>query len=438
MKTPPHAVRLAFSSTPQTRGCPDRIAAAALLRDARAAMADGSFDDRIDWAYASVPECLGAIRMKVRSLIDMDDHETVRAVLAQALLIRPMHPSLGLLRGEILLHLDRVDDAAREVRLALDQRPTHGETLHLGARIALRNHDPVGALHLLERAVAQHPLVDEFRSALIPVLLDLDRAQDAARHVDLLLEPNPVLRATVLARSGSMHDALAVLTEAMASDDSDEVCHAFEAQLDLLERIGDLPALATLIDERDANLPTDIELCVARSMLTLGRFGDVLRIVEPLTKDPTHRLDALRLQTVAASAGERHVLAREALMDLYRSSTAAEASTLADLWRRVWLGQAIIDPVGSRQAGADPHVSLLQPMLATAIEVIGDALEHDDQGLSHTERHRLVSERTACLIAAGRQDEVVPPFEDQHVPVIERITPSALPTPMEDRARDAA
>jgi thioredoxin-like negative regulator of GroEL len=416
------------------RGGDDRLRAAQLLREARRAAAEDQWDDRIDWAYSTMPDGVAAVCLKVRGLLRHDDCEAARAVLAQALLLRPTHPALGTLRAETLLLAGERAGALREISLVLDQRPTHVRTLRLAATIARSLGDAGRALQWLEIGVANHPKRDDLRADLIHALLDADNTALAGRHVERLMTPDNVLRAKVYQRQGRGADARHELETALVSASSTTRTSAYVALLELLEDHGDLPRLMALIDDRPEECDATIDLAVARSMLTLGQFGEALRTAAPYINDGATRREALRITIVAAASSGQPATAREALSNLYATSREYEARRLADLWRRAWVGSAVTDPAGSRESGADPQTSVLQPLLTTTIEILDEALNDSGGSMTNADRNLLLMQRSVCQVASGRSHEMVPQDDPYGRPVVHRIEPSAS----DQRAREAA
>jgi len=403
----------------------ERAEAAKRLRAAHAAEHRGEdVDDAIEWAYAMLPTSANAVRLKVRALLDHGDTTNARPILAQALLIRPLHPALAALRAEAL-HLDGDHDRAlREIRLVVSRRAHHGASLRLGAAIAHAAGHEALALHWLQRAMMYHPTNDAIRADLIDMYLACNDVPAAASQLHRLGRDDVVLRARVLEAQGRHADARYVLEAALDDPQSSSTRRAYMALLELVQRHGDLPRLAALVDDCPVEHDPAIDLAMATAHLSLGHFGETLRLAEPYVLQPMYRRAALRCVIVATAMTGRTDRARAAIGDLYRASLDPEGAALAELWRCAWLGAAITDPAGSRQSGADPQTSVLQPLLTNTIDALDHALATDST-LGAIERTRYNAHRSVCLAAAGRAHEITPVSEGDDRAVLDRIEPAA-------------
>jgi hypothetical protein len=155
-----------------------------------------------------------------------------------------------------------------------------------------------------------------------------------------------------------------------------------------------------------------VQLQIAVALLGMGEASEASAILSALADRAFMRNSALQHLVVAHALAGRSAEAAAALRDWRgecnrphpRNSQPAQSDPvveLATLWLRGLLGAAMSGQADARQAGADPSLTVLQPMLRDAIRTFDAALRHDERILDPAERADLERQRGICLAAMG-------------------------------------
>ncbi|MHC4969245.1 MAG: hypothetical protein ACYTF4_11575, partial [Planctomycetota bacterium] len=197
-----------------------RERAARLLRDARRLGPEGrqnlagtDADEAVEWAYSTMPDSLGARRLKIQMLLRQGNLEAADTLIAQGLLQRPTNASLSYLRARSLFAQGKLAPARRELRLVLAKRPRHRGTLELAGRVAFGLGDRRCTVALLERAERRRP-DDGIRSLLTEVWLESGRPDMARAVLRRMAAPTALLQARVLRAEGRLLEARETLEKA--------------------------------------------------------------------------------------------------------------------------------------------------------------------------------------------------------------------------------
>jgi tetratricopeptide (TPR) repeat protein len=380
------------------RSGPDRQSAARLLREARIHDAD----EAVDWAYSTVPDSLGARRLKIRMLLRQGNLEAADTLIAQGLLQRPTNASLSELRARSLFAQGKLAPANRELRLVLAQRPRHRATLELAGRVAFGLGEHGRAASLLERAERRRP-DDGIRSLLTEVWLEAGRPDRARAALRRMVAPTALLQARVLRAEGRLLEARETLEKAAASAATGDRAEITTGLISLLEETSDLQRLRRTLQTVDIDQPAVLARA-GLSWLGMGAFHAAAVQMAKLARVRGHRAQALVVLTVAAAMINRMRLANRAMTRLRRTPEPVEPGIVAEAWGRGLLGRLLLDQCSARKAGSDPHTGRLQQLLADASGVFAEALA-SGEGLPKRQRRRLRQHLAVCRQVSSQFDE---------------------------------
>ena len=387
------------ATTRANRGSLDREAAARLLRDARS----NDAGDAVEWAYLTVPECLGARRLKIRMLLRQGNHEAADALIAQGLLQLPTNASLSYLRARSLFAQGKLEPAGRELRLVLAKRPRHRGALELAGKVTIRLGRPRQAVRLFQRAQGRRS-DDRIGELIAGAWIEAGQPRRARQVIQRMSAPPVLLTSRLLVAEGRLLEAAEVLerarTDVTDTDHDAMVCEL----IDVLEARGDRNRLRQIL----VGLSTDRPAVLAKaglSWLSMGAFHTATVRMAALARVAGHRGHALTVLMVAAAMLNRPSLARRALGRLKRLDEPIEQTDVAEAWCRGLFGRVLLDQCSARKAGADPHTGRLGRLLGEAAGVFHDELSRADPSISPAERRDLQHYLTVCEDASGvRQD----------------------------------
>jgi tetratricopeptide (TPR) repeat protein len=388
------------ATTRANRGSLDREAAARLLRDARSKDAD----DAVEWAYLTIPECLGARRLKIRMLLRQGNLEAADALIAQGLLQQPTNASLSYLRARSLFAQGKLEPAGRELRLVLAQRPRHRGALELAGRVARGLGDARRAVALLERAERRRP-DDQIRSLLVEAWLDGGRPNMARKVLRRMAAPTALLRAGVFRSAGRLLEARELLEQAAADPTAADHTDVMTQLIDLLERTSDLQRLRRVLEPVDTDRPAVLARA-GMAWLAMGAFHTAAVHMSKLARVRGFRAQALLVLMVAAAMVNRTRLADRALERLRRIAEPISPRTVAEAWGRGLLGRLLLDQCSARKAGADPHTGRLRQLLQDASGVFEGALASEGSPSKRQRRHLQRHLAVCRQVSAQAEDEV--------------------------------
>ncbi|MHC4768719.1 MAG: tetratricopeptide repeat protein [Planctomycetota bacterium] len=388
------------ATTRANRGSLDREAAARLLRDARSKDAD----DAVEWAYLTIPECLGARRLKIRMLLRQGNLEAADALIAQGLLQQPTNASLSYLRARSLFAQGKLEPAGRELRLVLAQRPRHRGALELAGRVARGLGDARRAVALLERAERRRP-DDQIRSLLVEAWLDGGRPNMARKVLRRMAAPTALLRAGVFRSAGRLLEARELLEQAAADPTAADHTDVMTQLIDLLERTSDLQRLRRVLEPVDTDRPAVLARA-GMAWLAMGAFHTAAVHMSKLARVRGFRAQALLVLMVAAAMVNRTRLADRALERLRRIAEPISPRTVAEAWGRGLLGRLLLDQCSARKAGADPHTGRLRQLLQDASGVFEGALASEGSPSKRQRRH-LQRHLAVCRQVSAQADDDV-------------------------------
>ena len=402
-----------------------RVEAARLLRAARQGLQTPDLDDAgeaIGWALSVLRDHPQARRLKIEYLLRLANYDSADALIARSLFQDQDHPLLRWRYARSLHAQGRLEAADGEIREVLVARPRHTGALTLAARIAgdLGDHDR--AVELLLKAARERPTEDSIGCQLTQTLLDANRPDEAELILQGLASPPAVLTARVLLAKGRVLEAIECLQASLRNARADQPWQVNACELiDVLERIGDLPRLRSVLAEiatlQSSVANTTISIANSRlrlrigvALLGMGEFESAAAILLALSQQGTMRSTALQHLVVAYALAGRPTEAAAVLAEWrgmcnrHQSRHARPASLdpvvdLAKLWLHGLLGAAMTGQGDARQAGADPSLTVLQPMLRDAARVFDAALRNDALELKPDERTALERHRATCLAA---------------------------------------
>ncbi|MHC4785394.1 MAG: tetratricopeptide repeat protein [Planctomycetota bacterium] len=254
-----------------------RERAARLLRDARRLgpegrqnLAGADADEAVEWAYSTMPDSLGARRLKIQMLLRQGNLEAADTLIAQGLLQRPTNASLSYLRARSLFAQGKLAPARRELRLVLAKRPRHRGTLELAGRVAFGLGDRRCTVALLERAERRRP-DDGIRSLLTEVWLESGRPDMARAVLRRMAAPTALLQARVLRAEGRLLEARETLEKAARNAATSDRADITTGLISLLEETSDLQRLRRTLEPVGIDQPAVLARA-GLSWLGMGAF----------------------------------------------------------------------------------------------------------------------------------------------------------------------
>lgn len=378
-----------------------RADAARLLRRARATPLHEA-GECIGWACCALPESRAARRLKIDLYLHEENFEAADALLARTMMQQRDHPLMRLRYAQSLLAQGRLGQAYVEIRRVQKLRPRCLRACVLAAQIARRLGDDIASTQWFARARSLRPAAPAMQALLIRALLAADHVEAAAAELSRLPSPPAWLGAAVLMKQGRALDAIDVLRAALASESApamrDELLSRLIEALDAAGTIEGLRAVQRLMNDlgtQAGNGYPKAALSAARVMLARGDRHAAADFASQALADPAHKAEALRLQAVALQQADARVTPVP--------STRRGADT-APLWLTAMLGRLVADIESGRDGGADPSVSLLQPMVRQALATF-DGLLASSERESLADREAIERHRAACLAALGQQPD---------------------------------
>ncbi len=126
----------------------------------------------------------GALLGLARALGILRRSADAEAVCREAIALQPAGPAAYALRALALKDLERFDEAATAIAVALDTIPDSGELLKLAAAIALQRKQPAESLAFSERVLAVDPFDQRALGDTAIAFAELGRDADADRLLD--------------------------------------------------------------------------------------------------------------------------------------------------------------------------------------------------------------------------------------------------------------
>jgi tetratricopeptide (TPR) repeat protein len=361
-------------------------------------------DDAVEWAFSTMPDSLGARRLKIQMLLRQGNVEAADALVAQGLLQRPTNASLSYLRARSLFAQGKLEPAGRELRLVLAKRPRHRGALELAGRVACGLGDARRAVALLERAERRRP-DDEIRSLLVEAWLDGGRPRMAQKVLRRMAAPTPLLRSRVLRAAGRLLEAREMLEQAAGDTTAADHANVMAGLIDLLEGTSDLQRLRRILEPVDTDRPAVLARA-GMAWLAMGAFHTAAVRMWKLARIRGYRARALLVLTVAAAMVNRTRLANRALERLRRLAEPIAQKTVAEAWGRGLLGRLLLDQCSALKAGSDPHTGRLQQLLRDASDVFEEALASEGP-LAKRQRRHLQRHLAVCRQVSAQADDEV-------------------------------
>jgi hypothetical protein len=165
----------------------------------------------------------------------------------------------------------------------------------------------------------------------------------------------------------------------------------------------------TRFTAQHSNVSMNLELRIASACLALGEFSAVLDRLCSTDGNPKLRHATLPHRVVCHALQGHPEEAATALQEWRSACPSAQSPryrpiqhnpivNLAELWLRGLLGAATSGQSDARQAGSDPSLTVLQPMLRDAVRTLDAAIrEQDASTLSTDTALQLEHLRAICL-----------------------------------------
>ena len=374
----------------------DRAAAAVLLH---AAHVTNASDEAIEWAFTVMPDRRAAQRLRIGQLLTHGNYEAADALIGRGLRRRPTDASLSLLRARSLFAQDKLEAAAREMRLVLAQRPHHADAMELAGQVQMKLGRPLRAVRHFQRAATRRP-GDRATAMVAQAWLAAGRTRTARDVVEQMENPPPLLTSRLLAAEGRLLEATDTLDrarcEAHATDYDDILCELITR----LEAQGDLSRLRRIL----VTVSTEHPVVLAKAgeaWLSMGAFHTAAVRMATLARIRGYRARATTVLMVAAAMLNRSSLAERALCRLRRLDEPVEPSDVAEAWCRGLFGRLLLDQCSARRAGADSHTGRLQRLLNDAATVFQDDLAHAGPSMPRTVRRDLQQHIEVCDVASA-------------------------------------
>jgi tetratricopeptide (TPR) repeat protein len=413
-----HSTRLSIDLTGSLA---DRARAAEFLREARRCLAlDLDASDACHWALILLPTSGATQRAMIDCLQRCGALDDAAALVSAGLLQRGERDwKLWLRRARILLAQRRLSDAHHAIERAIALQPRRFGPLLLAADIARAMDDHELALHRLERAGALRPRHAHLAPRMIDSLLALDRADDAAAVMEQVDDPPADLAARVLTAQRRLCDARQALESARSHEHAGDLRHSRVLQgqlIEVLERMGDWPALRAMAAERAtrANALTDDPVLATRlasALLSMGECATAASLCQKAgarAGDRAHCADALATLAVASAVLGDHAAAAAHLADFRAARQTADHASEARAWLRGLLGVIVAeqcDVRAARRAGADPAASVLQPLLHRVLAAFDRGLAAEADSPQARRWHTL---RQRCERALRAETDAIP------------------------------
>jgi len=387
----------------------DRMEAARVLRAARRAAAEKA-DEAIDWSFACMPDRRGPCRLKIQRLLDQGNTEAADALIGQGLLQRPNDPSLGLLRARSLATQGLLTHADRGLRQVLSQRPEHVGALTLAAEVASQQMNHPRAVQFLEQALRRRPHDDGIKATLVGALIEVESLH-RAEVVLVSMTPHPPALASRLRRAqGRPLDAVNLLRKALqVTANTARRDELLVALIEAMEEIGDVRGIQSVVAQATEDHPR-ARLGAARALMSQGNFRTATELIASTAQRPQWRRQALHHLVVTVTQIGRHDLARQSLQELNATSGGVDHRLMSECWLRAFRGRIIRRQRNAQQAGRDPSLTMLQPMLTDAVLTLEMQLLDDKRRVHGAEREELERCRGLCLAALGRSEEAAASF----------------------------
>jgi len=375
----------------------DRAAAAVLLH---AAHVTNASDEAIEWAFTVMPDRRAAQRLRIGQLLAHGNYEAADALIGRGLRRRPTDASLSLLRARSLFAQDKLDAAAREMRLVLAQRPHHADAMELAGQVQMKLGRPLRAVRHFQRAATRRP-GDRATAMVAQAWLAAGRTRTARDVVEQMENPPPLLTSRLLAAEGRLLEATDTLDrarcEAHATDYDDILCELITR----LEAQGDLSRLRRILVAVSTEHPVVLAKA-GEAWLSMGAFHTAAVRMATLARIRGYRARATTVLMVAAAMLNRSSLAERALCRLRRlDDEPVEPADVAEAWCRGLFGRLLLDQCSARRAGADPHTGRLQRLLNDAATVFQDDLAHAGPSMPRTVRRDLQQHIEVCDVASA-------------------------------------
>ncbi len=387
-----------------------RADAAHLLRSARRALQHNTSDasDRIGWAYLVLRERRSMVRLKIDWLLQQRLFDSADALIARSLMQDRDHPLMRWRYAKSLYEQGRVRQAEREMRAVVQQRPKHCGVLRFAAQVACALDNPRHAVALLTMALDEQPKNDSIRAELIDALLRAGLVARAAHMLTLMAAPPPALVSRVLRAQHRPLEAVDILRNALLA--GSENCDRSELVSELaltLEEIGDGLTLEQLLTEHD-RINDGAKLTLARSAMMFGIITPAMQIIDELIAEQSSCMRGALHAQVAINAVARDLNdSWRALRQLAATRDGIDYRLMADCWLRAQLGRMLNDQGDARAASIDPSISLLQPMLQHAVDVLSAKLQSAATDDEQFDTAAIQQHLAGCLVAMGRSREAM-------------------------------
>lgn len=395
------------------RACATQSTATTLARALREAYRAVKRGDISFWTINALqifceqmPGRVGPQRLLIEALIASGELTRAEKFLGAALLARPNHRRLTLLRCKCLILSCDFDGAIGELHRWLPNRPWDVEAHTLAGEAAAMagQHELAGGHFAMACAYATKRV--SRRTHLARTHIEADKLVDAQQWIIDIGSPAPRLDGLLAARRGELFRASDYFYRAVA-----DAKNSFERQLALVELIQVRQRLGYPHGVRQAlelvrPHETLAQSFAAEALVRLGAHREAAHKANRILRKANRHRRAGSIATVASTMCGRTHSAVKSLNRQASQHIENDVTLTSGLWRAGVFEQIVRqqrEPV-SQHAGEQ---SLLQPVLKRAATVFGDRLRSGVDALDEATVARLRQQRAECLIALGRPQEAM-------------------------------
>ena len=384
---------------------------AVALRDIYRAMQRGAVApatiSALETLRQALPQRIGPQRTLIEALIQSGRLRRAEKCLGEALLARPNHRRLTLLRAKCLILSCDFQSAIAELHRWLPQRPWDVEAHELaGEAAALADQHDLAAGHF---AMACAYSADRMkrRAHLARAHTEAGKLDDAQQWMIDLAEPCPRLEGLLAAKRGELINSSDLLYKTVV-----ESKNSFQRQLALVElltvrrRLGYPHALRQAVALAQPHETLALAFA-GEALISLGAHREALMTAYRIRRRaPRHRL-AGPLATVASAMCNRTRSSIRAIVDQDEQRVPIDAAYTGRLWREALLNRIVAQQRDPRPGQRAAQSLLLRPVLARAVHVFEDKLRATQRAGHEAEVARLHQQRAECLVALGRPAEAI-------------------------------
>lgn len=384
---------------------------AVILGDVYRAMQRGNIKPSIITALESLckalPQRIGPQRLLIEALIAQGQLSRAEKYLGTALLTRPNHRRLVLLRCKCLVYLCDFTTAIAELHRWMPNRPWDVEAHVLaGEAAALAGQNDLAAGHFAMACAYSTERINR-RKHLARAHNEAGKFDEAQQWIIDVGLPCPRLEGQLAARRGELLNASDLLHRAVLESNN-----SFQRQLALVELLNVRKRLGYPFAVRQAIALVQSHETFARayageSLVGLGAYREAASVaLRTMHRARRHQL-AGPTAAVASAMCRRTRSAARVLNYQQTNYPPTDAKFTSRLWRESIFNQIIAQQSKPQPTRPESQTLLLQPVLKQTLRVIDDRLRNTNTFGNGAELARLQHQRAECLIALGRPMEAM-------------------------------